>query len=158
MRFCFLAHHTLGGSTKVALNIATELAKCGHRVYVILLHYSLWTEIYQETENLSFLFLEPDTELSSPDEELVLHWSEGQQDKLMKTVEWLVRDKGVRVIHYHYAIPFAKLCANIQKRHREDNFRVIGTLHGTDVSLYGKQAPYHQEYRTYTQTDSNNRF
>ncbi len=44
------------------------------------------------------------------------------------------------VLHFHYALPFAAVAREVRRRLPTGLPRIIGTLHGTDVSLQGARA------------------
>jgi N-acetyl-alpha-D-glucosaminyl L-malate synthase BshA len=42
------------------------------------------------------------------------------------------------LVHFHYAVPFAALVEELRMRLGPNAPRLVGTLHGTDVSIYGR--------------------
>jgi len=46
------------------------------------------------------------------------------------------------ILHVHYAIPHAASAYLAQKMSGRDNLKVVTTLHGTDITLVGKDASY----------------
>jgi N-acetyl-alpha-D-glucosaminyl L-malate synthase BshA len=49
-----------------------------------------------------------------------------------------VAQEGLEVLHFHYAVPFAFLAAEVKRRLGEAAPVLMGTLHGTDVSAFGQ--------------------
>jgi N-acetyl-alpha-D-glucosaminyl L-malate synthase BshA len=43
------------------------------------------------------------------------------------------------VLHFHYAVPFARVTEEVRRRLGPRAPRLVGTLHGTDVTVYGGQ-------------------
>jgi len=53
-----------------------------------------------------------------------------------RVLEVAATDK-LDVLHFHYAVPFGFVAAEIKQRLRQAAPLLVGTLHGTDVSVYG---------------------
>ena len=103
-----LCHAGPGGSSRIALRLAEALDRSGHAVSVIP------TGSWRAT-------LEP-------------VWSPSRLAQLERRVEARIRDGGARVVHYHYAWPFALLVRRLKHRLGADAPLFVGTLHGTDVT------------------------
>src|SRR3954449_6221571 len=108
MSIAMLSHAGPGGSSRVALRLATALEHRGHRVSVV--HPGPWRTT-----------LEPS-------------WDPWRLAQLERRVEAAVRDNGVQVLHYHYAWPFALLVGGLKRRLGAAAPLFVGTLHGTDVT------------------------
>jgi N-acetyl-alpha-D-glucosaminyl L-malate synthase BshA len=61
-------------------------------------------------------------------------WDPLRMAHLERHLQALVREHGVEVIHYHYAWPFALIADRLKRRMGADAPRIVGTLHGTDVT------------------------
>ena len=50
----------------------------------------------------------------------------------------VIADEGLDVLHFHYAVPFAYVAQNVRRCLGDAAPRLVGTLHGTDVTHCGK--------------------
>lgn len=103
-----LCHAGPGGSSRVALRLADALEHRGHRVSVV--PAGPWRTTLEPT------------------------WDGWRLAQLERRVEAAIRENGVRVLHYHYAWPFAHLVRGLKRRLGSAAPLVVGTLHGTDVT------------------------
>lgn len=72
---------------------------------------------------------------SAPDR-LDDRWSAQDLETLTATIVTAVGSVGLDVLHFHYAVPFAAVVREVTRRLGARSPRVIGTLHGTDVSVH----------------------
>jgi L-malate glycosyltransferase len=144
LRIAFLAHSTLGGSTKLALNLAKQLAMKNNLVYIIFLRNNPWIELYAGINNLRFIFIDR----LSLDNESFFHqdieivWHDSILDRAASIMKWLIDNQGIEVFHFHYAIPFARIFDQVKKSIASDKVKFVGTFHGTDVSIYGQKPDF----------------
>ena len=103
-----LSHAGPGGSSHVARDLAAALERRGHSVSTVA------TGPWKATLDTS--------------------WDPWRLARLERSLEGLVRDHGVDVIHYHYAWPFAGVLDRLKRRMRSAAPFIVGTLHGTDVT------------------------
>jgi len=134
MKIGIVCYPTFGGSGVVATELGKALAKEGHQVHFItysqpsrldFLNENLY---YHEVEFRSYpLFEYPPYELA-----------------LASKMVSVVRNEGLDLLHVHYAIPHASaayMAKQILKTHGI-YIPVVTTLHGTDITLVGKDASY----------------
>jgi N-acetyl-alpha-D-glucosaminyl L-malate synthase BshA len=69
---------------------------------------------------------------------LYTDWSSRDFDVFMSNILNVIAIEGLDVLHFHYAVPFAFLAAEIKRRLDWMSPLLVGTLHGTDVSLFGR--------------------
>jgi N-acetyl-alpha-D-glucosaminyl L-malate synthase BshA len=50
----------------------------------------------------------------------------------------VIATEGLDILHFHYAVPFASVALEVKRSLEWAAPPVIGTLHGTDVSVYGR--------------------
>jgi N-acetyl-alpha-D-glucosaminyl L-malate synthase BshA len=134
MNIGIVCYPTFGGSGVVATELGNALAKKGHKVHFIT--YSqpvrldiLETNIYYHEVN------EHDYPLFDYQPyELAL------STKMVDVVE----RKQLDLLHVHYAIPhaYAAYMAKLMLKDRGISIPIITTLHGTDISLVGKNPSY----------------
>lgn len=134
MNIGIVCYPTFGGSGVVATELGKALAQEGHKVHFIT--YSQPTRLDFLNENLFYhevdfhsypLFEYPPYELA-----------------LASKMVSVVRNEKLDLLHVHYAIPHASaayMAKQILKTHGII-IPVVTTLHGTDITLVGKDASY----------------
>ena len=134
MKIGIVCYPTFGGSGVVATELGKALAKEGHQVHFITysqpsrLDFLNENLFYHEVEFRSYpLFEYPPYELA-----------------LASKMVSVVRNEKLDLLHVHYAIPHASaayMAKQILKTHGI-YMPVVTTLHGTDITLVGKDASY----------------
>ncbi len=143
MRLAIVCYPTFGGSGVVATELAIHLAERGHEVHVV--SYEMPVRLERPRPNLLFhnvtvgeypLFRHPPYTLNLC-------------NKLIEVVE----EHGVEIIHSHYAIPHAaaawqarevlRSCDRPKGKGRYD-VKLACTLHGTDITLVGREPGYYE--------------
>lgn len=134
MKVGIVCYPTYGGSGVVATELGKALAREGHQVHFIT--YSQPTRLDYFDENLFYhevsvknypLFEYPPYELA-----------------LASRMVDAVQHEGLDLLHVHYAIPHAS-AAYLAKQilaTKGINIPFITTLHGTDITLVGKESTY----------------
>jgi len=129
-----VCYPTFGGSGVVATELGKALAKEGHRVHFIT--YSQPTRLDFFNENLFYHEVDIRTYplFEYPPYELAL---------ASKMVD-VVKHEKLDILHVHYAIPHASAAYMAKQILKTENLEipVITTLHGTDITLVGKDASY----------------
>ncbi|MCS6969398.1 MAG: N-acetyl-alpha-D-glucosaminyl L-malate synthase BshA [Planctomycetota bacterium] len=136
MRLVIVCYPTYGGSGAVAADLAQRLADRGHEVHVISYEVPFRLEVFHP--NLLFhavtigdypLFRHPP---------YTLHLT----NKIIEVCE----EFGCDIVHSHYAIPHAvsALLARQVLAERGRRLRLVTTLHGTDITLVGREPGYHR--------------
>jgi N-acetyl-alpha-D-glucosaminyl L-malate synthase BshA len=129
-----VCYPTFGGSGVVATELGKALAQEGHQVHFITysqpsrLDFLNENLFYHEVEFRSYpLFEYPPYELA-----------------LASKIVSVALNEGLDIVHVHYAIPHASaayMAKQILKTHGI-TLPVVTTLHGTDITLVGKDASY----------------
>jgi N-acetyl-alpha-D-glucosaminyl L-malate synthase BshA len=70
---------------------------------------------------------------------LDVDWTPAQLRQLAVRLATVVRDHDLQVVHFHYAVPFAWVVRDAVRRLGAARPAVVGTLHGTDVSVFGRR-------------------
>lgn len=134
MKIGIVCYPTYGGSGVVATELGKALAQEGHQIHFIT--YSQPTRLDYFSENLFYhevsvknypLFEYPPYELA-----------------LASKMVDVVQHESLDLLHVHYAIPHAS-AAYLAKQilaTRGVNIPFITTLHGTDITLVGKESTY----------------
>ncbi|MGE0771044.1 MAG: N-acetyl-alpha-D-glucosaminyl L-malate synthase BshA [Cyclobacteriaceae bacterium] len=129
-----VCYPTFGGSGVVATELGKALAKEGHEIHFIT--YSQPTRLdflnenlfYHEVEFRSYpLFEYPPYELA-----------------LASKMVSVVKNEKLDLLHVHYAIPHASAAFMAKQILKTEGITipVVTTLHGTDITLVGKDASY----------------
>lgn len=129
-----VCYPTFGGSGVVATELGKALAKHDHKVHFIT--YSQPSRLDFLNENLFYhevdfrsypLFEYPPYELA-----------------LASKMVSVVKNEGLDLLHVHYAIPHASAAYMAKQILKSQGITipVVTTLHGTDITLVGKDASY----------------
>lgn len=134
MKIGIVCYPTYGGSGVVATELGKALALKGHEVHFIT--YSQPTRLDYFSQNLYYhevsmksypLFQYPPYELA-----------------LASRIVDVAKHVGLDLLHVHYAIPHASAAYMAKQILAKDGIQlpVITTLHGTDITLVGKDVSY----------------
>ncbi|MFC5410967.1 N-acetyl-alpha-D-glucosaminyl L-malate synthase BshA [Larkinella bovis] len=134
MKIGIVCYPTFGGSGVVATELGKALAKAGHKIHFIT---------YQQPPRLDFfnenVFYH---EVNIPT--YPLFQFPPYESALSSAMVNVVQYENLDLLHVHYAIPhasaayMAKMILRSQGRH----IPFVTTLHGTDITLVGKDASY----------------
>ena len=134
MRIGIVCYPTFGGSGVVATELGKALATKGHQVHFIT---------YNQPQRLDFL-----------NENLFFHEVRFQHYPLFEYPPYetaltskmvdVVKNENLEILHVHYAIPHASAAYLAQQILKSEGIFIpfITTLHGTDITLVGKDASY----------------
>lgn len=129
-----VCYPTFGGSGVVATELGKALAKEGHKVHFIT--YSQPTRLDFLNENLFYHEVDFHTYplFEYPPYELAL------ASKMVS----VVKNEKLDLLHVHYAIPHASAAYMAKQILKTEGIfiPVVTTLHGTDITLVGKDASY----------------
>jgi L-malate glycosyltransferase len=122
-----------GGSGVVATELGIELAARGHEVHFITyaqpfrLPYFVERIYYHEVEVPNYpLFEHPPYNLA-----------------LSVAIQNVVEQHDLDLLHAHYAVPHATSAWIAKELLGRDGFRIVTTLHGTDITLVGQDPSFH---------------
>ncbi len=134
MKIGIVLYPTFGGSGVVATELGKALAKKGHEIHFIT--YSLPVRLDKLRENIFF------HEVSVSDYPLFEH-TPYEQVLTSKLVD-VVKYEKLELLHCHYAIPHASAAYMAQQILKEQGINIpyITTLHGTDITLVGKDPSF----------------
>jgi N-acetyl-alpha-D-glucosaminyl L-malate synthase BshA len=134
MKIGIVCYPTFGGSGVVATELGMGLAKNGHQVHFIT--YSQPVRLGEFTENIRY------HEVLMP--EYPLFEFPPYETALTSKMVDVVRYEKLDLLHVHYAIPHASAAIMARDILRKEGISipVVTTLHGTDISLVGKDASY----------------
>ncbi|MGC9443316.1 MAG: N-acetyl-alpha-D-glucosaminyl L-malate synthase BshA [Candidatus Methanospirareceae archaeon] len=133
MRIGLLCHASMGGSSRIAVELASTLALWGHEVHL----FTRTTPFFpcQVSRTLTLHTLREDTGDHPAD--LLLDWPPDELESYLKMVLTVIEEDTLAVLHFHYGFPFAFVAAEVRRRLEGASPVLIGTLHGTDVTCCG---------------------
>jgi N-acetyl-alpha-D-glucosaminyl L-malate synthase BshA len=136
MRIGIMCLSGMGGSARIATQLAAHLARRGHRVHLFARTTPVGAEIH--TQGVTLHTVIPDLEPHIHPASLYLDWQSADLDVFLSHIMRVVATEGLDVLHFHYAVPFASLAAQVRCRLKRAAPLLVGTLHGTDVSTVGR--------------------
>ena len=134
MRIGIVCHPTYGGSGVMATELGNFLAKKGHVIHVISHSMPVRLNPFHGNINFHEVYIDPYPLFHHQPYEVALASS---------IVETVKREK-LDVLHVHYAIPHAYAAYMATQILKDQNIIIpfITTLHGTDITLVGKNPAY----------------
>lgn len=134
MNIGIVCYPTFGGSGVLATELGKALAVLGHQVHFISYNQPARLDFF--TENV---FYHEVSILKYP----LFEYAPYETALAGKIVD-IVKEANLDVLHVHYAIPHASaaLLAKMILAEEGRNIPVITTLHGTDITLVGREATY----------------
>ena len=136
MRVGLLCHSGIGGSVRIATGLASALSRRGHQVHVVARTPPAFDSLGESGVSLHTLLPSPDR---NPPGGLQVGWSSDEEAAFRSLVSDVVRAERLEVLHAHYAVPFAHVAAWLVRRLGERAPVALATLHGTDVSIHGRE-------------------
>jgi N-acetyl-alpha-D-glucosaminyl L-malate synthase BshA len=135
MKLAVVCYPTYGGSGVVATELARGLAQRGHEIHVV--SYEAPFRFDFDQPNLHFHRVEVSNYPLFRDRPYSLN--------LANRIIELVEDHGVEVVHSHYAIPHAQaawMAREVLREERGLDVKLACTLHGTDITLVGRERAF----------------
>lgn len=134
MKIGIVCYPTYGGSGVVATELGKYLAQLGHKVHFITYSQPVRLDILEENIYYHEVNVHDYPLFEYQPYELAL------SSKMVDTV----LNEGLEVLHVHYAIPhaYAAYMAKEILKEKGVNIPVVTTLHGTDITLVGKNPSY----------------
>jgi L-malate glycosyltransferase len=134
MKIGIVCYPTFGGSGVVATELGKALAKVGHQVHFITYTQPPRLDFFNENVFYHEVDISTYPLFQYPPYELAL------ASKMVNVVAYEQLD----LLHVHYAIPHASAAYMAKQILRSQGIHipVITTLHGTDITLVGKDASY----------------
>lgn len=72
--------------------------------------------------------------------DLHVNWSASEIEAFLANVLKVAQTEGLDVLHFHYAVPFSFMSHAIKSALGARSPLLVGTLHGTDVSIHGRHS------------------
>jgi L-malate glycosyltransferase len=134
LRIGILCHSSFGGSARIATELAIGLARRGHVVHLFV--QSLPFGHWDASSGVNLHIITSHTQIKRHPAELHIDWQEKEFEAYLSEV--LKIAVSLDVLHFQYAIPFAYVADEVKRRLGKASPLLVGTLHGTDVSIYGR--------------------
>ena len=133
LRIGILCHSSFGGSARIATELAVGLAKRGHIVHLFTrtIPFGHW----DTSNNVNLHIITSPVENHRHPAELYIDWQDKEFEAYLSEVMKIAAS--LDVLHFQYAMPFAYVAAEVKRRLGEASPLIVGTLHGTDVSIHG---------------------
>jgi N-acetyl-alpha-D-glucosaminyl L-malate synthase BshA len=134
MRIGIVCHPTYGGSGVMATELGNFLAKKGHVIHVISHSMPVRLNPFHGNINFHEVYIDPYP---------LFHHQPYEVALASAIVETVKREK-LDVLHVHYAIPHAYAAYMATQILKDQSIMIpfITTLHGTDITLVGKNPAY----------------
>ncbi len=132
LRIGISCYPTHGGSGVLATELGCQLAKQGHEI--ALISYKAPLRLDSTCNNISF----HEVPISAYPLLEQYPYTLALASKLAE----VARNKQLQILHAHYAIPFAVAALLAKDIAPELNLKVITTLHGTDITLVGRNQAF----------------
>ena len=132
MKIGITCYPTFGGSGVVATELGMELARLGYEVHFI--SYALPSQLNVLHQRVRF------HEVTVTPYPLFSDYPPYTLALATKMAEVCDYEK-IDILHVHYAIPHA-ISAYLAKQILRSELKVVTTLHGTDITLVGRDASY----------------
>jgi glycosyltransferase involved in cell wall biosynthesis len=136
MRIGMMCHSSLGGSARIGVELAMALARRGHCVHLFALTRP--QGYWDPHPNLILHVLNPPESDDRHPAELYTDWPEEDIQCYTSQILRDIATEGLDVLHYHCAVPFAFVAQRLRAHLGASPPRLIGTLHDTDVTHFGK--------------------
>ena len=136
MRIGMMCHASFGGSARIGIELAIALAGRGHRVHL----FTRTTPLvgWDRSNGVVLHTLLPDATDTLHPATLHTDWSDRDLQRYTESILQVIADEHLDVLHFHYAVPFAFVAQNVRRCLGDMAPRLVGTLHGTDVTHFGK--------------------
>lgn len=133
LRIGILCHSSFGGSARIATELAIGLAKHGHSVHLFTrtVPFGYW----DASSGVHLHIITPQDQNNLHPAKLYIDWQEKEFEAYLSEVMKIAAS--LDVLHFQYAVPFAYVAAEVKRRLGEASPLIVGTLHGTDVSIHG---------------------
>ncbi len=130
MNIGIVCYPSIGGSGLIATELGVNLAKLDHQIHFI--SYSVPFKLSVFDRNVNFHSVDP---INYPLFNQTLYTF-----SLTAKIIDVVREYKLDLVHAHYSIPHS-LCAHLAREVSGCDFKIITTLHGTDVTIVGQNKP-----------------
>lgn len=131
-----MCHSSVGGSARIATQLASELAKRGHRMHLFTrtTPFGNWNA----SNGVVLHRVLQDHENNWDPSALYADWSKNDCESFLLSLLEVTFRESLEILHFHYAVPFASIVNELKQRLGWKCPLLVGTLHGSDVNEYGR--------------------
>jgi L-malate glycosyltransferase len=129
MRIGQVAHASVGGSTRVAVELSRVLARRGHTV-----HFFAAKPVPGVSEAEIAAYWLDAGENGGPSPRLDIDWPARRIETFVEMLASAVAAARLEIVHFHYGLPFAEVAVRLRRALGDECPTMVMTLHGTDVS------------------------
>jgi N-acetyl-alpha-D-glucosaminyl L-malate synthase BshA len=119
---------------RIAVELADGLGRRGHHVYLFARTHPMGIETFGP--GVRFVGLNGHRPAPAADR-LDAEWTARDLRGLVRRIASVADAVPLDILHFHYAVPFARVTHEVGRRLGARRPRLVGTLHGTDVTVYG---------------------
>jgi len=144
MKIGIMCHSGVGGSVRIATKLTVALAHMGHTVHLFARtsppfgwgqHDNVKLHLLKTRDNLNTL------------SKLYVDWPEEELQDMVECVVRVIVKQGLDIFHFHYCLPFALVAQEVKRRLGDCAPPIIGTIHGTEVSICSFDSAKRQQLR-----------
>lgn len=128
---------SFGGSARIATHLATALSQRNHTVHLFSRTPPFDDNRYNHGR-LKLHTVAPAREAELHPARLHVNWTTNDYRAFLTHVLACIAHEGLDILHFHYAVPFAFVAAEVKHHLGQAAPLLVGTLHGTDVSIFGR--------------------
>jgi N-acetyl-alpha-D-glucosaminyl L-malate synthase BshA len=132
-----MCHASFGGSARIGIELAIALSRRGHHVHLFThtTPFGRWTQ----QPHITLHTLHRSVPETLHPATLHTNWSAEDLQNYTEDIMRVIATEGLDVLHFHYAMPFAFVVQRLRDYLGEATPWLVGTLHGTDVTHFGKE-------------------
>ncbi|MFN2505520.1 MAG: glycosyltransferase [Acidimicrobiales bacterium] len=134
MRLGMMAHPGCGGSARIAASLSEEMSLRGHKVHLL----TLTKPFSPPGGGVVSRRVLGEEQPAHGWEGLHTEWSAAEFELFLSELIRTIVEEELDVVHFHYAVPFGFLAQVARERLGTAAPAFVGTLHGTDVSVHGR--------------------
>lgn len=136
MRLGVMCHSSCGGSARVASWLSSEMSRRGHSVHLFTLTTPFFGATPADGVVLHRILDDGGHHLGAAD--LYPVWRARELKLFLARLLAVTVREELELLHFHYAVPFAFICQAVKYQLGRKAPALVGTLHGTDVSIHGR--------------------
>ncbi len=140
-----MCHDFWGGSGRISMDLVEQLGLNGYSAHAFTLSPPKTARPGGTLCRLHHVLPWSQTDRHSAD--LYREWTAEHYEIYLEMMKRGIKQHGIDLLHYHYAIPFAKIAADIRKSGLFPHLKIVGTLHGTDVTMPPRSFAYSEGLR-----------
>ena len=135
-----MCHDSWGGSARTAMELGEQLAVNGCSVHTFTLSPPKSVRIGAKSYTSHSVYSWE--QMGRHPAVLYREWTDEHYEAFFEILQHEIKKHQIELLHYHYVVPFAKIAADIRESDKFPDLRIVGTLHGTDVTKPPRSTVY----------------